>query len=741
MFLLDLKADIRDSIFDWNDLELSTFLTHVIVSYFTYLFAWIACALKPLAFMVPMLASTPVSFLWYFISAEENIFPFTDEKRNLHYVCLMMVAFGLWISQLLAFICHTFQNSDKVLAKDADLFWMPRYNSVFLEQQMILNRKTAISGSVVMEFNNMNTHGNAISKDNIIFICSTMYHETEEEMKQLLVSIREIAKAGIQNKRNDKYESHIFFDDACTSGELNRWSLQLLGLLKDTLGIKDCEINKLKIITPYGMQLHYTLDEGVPFYIHLKDNSKVKNKKRWSQVMYMNYILKYRIEKCKMVSEDKAFILTTDADIDFTSDSVVALLDILARDKGVGAVCARTHPLGSGPVVWYQKFDYAIGHWFQKAAEHVLGCVLCCPGCFSVFRVKALGEVLDTYSSSVESGFDFLTKDMGEDRWLCTLLIQKGWRLEYCAISQDYTYCPETFEEFYKQRRRWIPSTIANLTIVIGQYSEITRNNSITILFILYQFLIVFSSLISPATVILIIVSGFTALDHNVNEPALIIVLSIISVLYGAICMYATEKTQLNMAKVLTLVFSIVMAVVISGILSGTINDLIDEQEMEHANHTSHHFQFPVDVSAVYGGIFAVTFIMAGILHFSEIFCLFHFIWYLLCLPSGYLFLIVYSVCNLNNRRWGTREETEEEHNSKSGNWLEYFLGKWSAFRGFIHKCIGKTQHPRAQPLVSSSSEDSDSDDPDRPLIPDSELNNDVKEWLKKQKCVSAVGL
>ena len=25
----------------------------------------------------------------------------------------------------------------------------------------------------------------------------------------------------------------------------------------------------------------------------------------------------------------------------------------------------------------YQKFEYAIGHWLQKATEHVLGCVLC----------------------------------------------------------------------------------------------------------------------------------------------------------------------------------------------------------------------------------------------------------------------------------------------------------------------------------------------------------------------------
>ena len=44
----------------------------------------------------------------------------------------------------------------------------------------------------------------------------------------------------------------------------------------------------------------------------------------------------------------------------------------------------------SGPVVWFQKFEYAIAHWLQKATEHVLGCVLCSPGCFSMFRGSAL---------------------------------------------------------------------------------------------------------------------------------------------------------------------------------------------------------------------------------------------------------------------------------------------------------------------------------------------------------------
>jgi len=53
----------------------------------------------------------------------------------------------------------------------------------------------------------------------------------------------------------------------------------------------------------------------------------------------------------------------------------------------------------------------------------VLGSVLCAPGCFSVYRVKAVRDIVSTYASTVEKAFDFLIKDMGEDRWFCTLMV------------------------------------------------------------------------------------------------------------------------------------------------------------------------------------------------------------------------------------------------------------------------------------------------------------------------------
>lgn len=39
----------------------------------------------------------------------------------------------------------------------------------------------------------------------------------------------------------------------------------------------------------------------------------------------------------------------------------------------------------------------------------------------------------------------------GEDRWLCTLMLKQGWRVEYNAASDAYTNAPQEFKEFYNQ--------------------------------------------------------------------------------------------------------------------------------------------------------------------------------------------------------------------------------------------------------------------------------------------------
>ncbi|KAL0167870.1 hypothetical protein M9458_036092, partial [Cirrhinus mrigala] len=152
-------------------------------------------------------------------------------------------------------------------------------------------------------------------------------------------------------------------------------------------------------------------------------------------------------------------------------------------------------------MVWYQKFEYAVGHWLQKTAEHVFGCVL-------LFRGAALMDdnVMKRYTTKASEATHYVQYDQGEDRWLCTLLLQQGWRVEYNAASDAYTNAPQDFKEFYNQRRRWGPSTMANTIDLLGSGGLTSeRNSSISKLYILYQIISMAASILGPATICLMI--------------------------------------------------------------------------------------------------------------------------------------------------------------------------------------------------------------------------------------------
>ena len=192
-----------------------------------------------------------------------------------------------------------------------------------------------------------------------------------------------------------EWETHIFFDDAFEPDDNGKDFVvnQFVRLLVKTLdeqGKRWYGQRKMKVPyptkypTPYGGRLVWTLPGGTKIICHLKDKNKIRHKKRWSQCMYMYYFLGYQISANNSLTEAQkelrarnTFLLALDGDVDFQPDAIIKLVDLMKRNPGVGASCGRIHPTGSGFMQWYQKFEYAIGHWLQKATEHMLGCVLC----------------------------------------------------------------------------------------------------------------------------------------------------------------------------------------------------------------------------------------------------------------------------------------------------------------------------------------------------------------------------
>ena len=135
---------------------------------------------------------------------------------------------------------------------------------VLLEQHLLLNRRNKVTDDHQLKYSK-------VCKRSCIYICTTMYHENEQEMEQLLNSLHDIDCARQKSKR--QIESHIFFDGAIKGDVLNNYVLQLISLIPKTLKVKVEHCMELK--TPYGMQMRWKLPGGMYCYVHLKDNLKV----------------------------------------------------------------------------------------------------------------------------------------------------------------------------------------------------------------------------------------------------------------------------------------------------------------------------------------------------------------------------------------------------------------------------------------------------------------------------------
>ncbi|XP_015109350.1 chitin synthase chs-2 [Diachasma alloeum] len=576
----------------------------------------------------------------------------------------------LWIPWLFSqgwVTMHIWTPHCERLAKTHRLFVVSSYDSLIIDQSLMLSRRRDEPAEI--EDTKMNDR---VTK---IYVCATMWHEQADEMMKFINSVIKLdlyrsATKFTQNRykvqMDDYYEleTHVYFDDAfqcmhgCESGKPCHHSeneTHVNWYVKEFIKAMESSITKLgyvasppmKYPAPYGGRLEWMLPGKTPLTVHLKDKNKIRHRKRWSQVMYMYYLLGYRlmdhpnysVERKEAMAEH-TFLLTLDGDIDFDPSALIVLLHLMKRDKELGAACGRIHPMGTGPMVWYQMFEYAIGHWLQKSTEHVIGSVLCSPGAFSLFRAQTLMQdnVMRKYATVSSEARHYVQYDQGEDRWLCTLILQAGGRVEYCAASDSYTHAPETFNEFFNQRRRWIPSTMANMFDLLSTSKQTRKlNENFSWPFVVYEWILMGSTVLGPGTIFLMLVGAFVAAFRIDNWTSFSYNLVPI-VIFVIVCFFCKEKTQLLVAGIISAFYGLVMVVVLVGIMIQITEDGW------------------VAPSTILFCVVAIQLVVAGLLHPQELICLVCGIIYYITVPSMYMLLIIYSLFNLNNVSWGTRE-------------------------------------------------------------------------------------
>ena len=96
-------------------------------------------------------------------------------------------------------------------------------------------------------------------------------------------------------RKNDFRQKHL----NNTLQHVNEYVTQLVDLVDEAGSLhykKKMRVKPpVKIPTPYGGRLIWTLPGKTKIVAHLKDKSKIRNKKRWSQCMYMYYLLGFKL--------------------------------------------------------------------------------------------------------------------------------------------------------------------------------------------------------------------------------------------------------------------------------------------------------------------------------------------------------------------------------------------------------------------------------------------------------------
>ncbi|CAI9733847.1 chitin synthase chs-2-like [Octopus vulgaris] len=422
-----------------------------------------------------------------------------------------------------------------------------------------------------------------------ILICATTWHETRQEMLQLQKSLFRLDLEQVTKKLAQSYVTSYI--------DVNSYELEIHVIFDDAW---ETDSNHNRVPNGYVREFVDLIPEAAESvakgFIRLNDFKKVSTPYggRLELVMpgdtqmIIHLKDKDKIRHKKRWSQiEKTFILTLDGDVDFKPNSVKLLIDRMLKNSKVGAVCGRIHPVGSG-----------------------------------------------------------------EDRWLCTLLLQQGYKIDYCAGADAFTFAPESFHDFFIQRRRWAPSTIANIMDLLSTWRvTVSLNDNISALFILYQFILMTSSILAPATVILMIAGSYSAVLKLSMWKSF--ALSLVPVIiFIVVCLKAKTSTQITFAAFMTSVYTVVMVVV----TVGTLVNILDEDL--------------ISPNVVFLAGLAIIFSVCGLLHPREIVCLIHGILYFLTVPSSFIFLTVYFLCNLNNVSWGTREnpKVSDEESVKKAN-------------------------------------------------------------------------
>jgi cellulose synthase/poly-beta-1,6-N-acetylglucosamine synthase-like glycosyltransferase len=162
----------------------------------------------------------------------------------------------------------------------------------------------------------------------------------------------------------------------------------------------------------------------------------------------------------KRVAQDAAvrrgrgeLVVTMDSDTSVAPDGIRRLVAAFAEER-IGAVTGdvRVRNLDHNRLTRLIDERYRLLFEQERAAQGMVGAVLCCSGPFSAYRRSALDKVWRDYLLQTFAG---RTCVAGDDIHLTNLVLAHGYRSLYEPSAKALTIVPTTLRGYLRQQARW----------------------------------------------------------------------------------------------------------------------------------------------------------------------------------------------------------------------------------------------------------------------------------------------
>ena len=269
------------------------------------------------------------------------------------------------------------------------------------------------------------------------------------------------------------------------------------------------------------------------------------------------------------------------------------------------------------------------------------------------------------------------------------MLIFVSSQVEYVASSHSFTACPDSFDEFYNQRRRWTPSTLANQWDLFAHSWVLLKYGNTNIVHMFYLIIMLMAGFLGPGSVFLMLVGGLRMVSSMDLWASFALNAALITTFF-MVSLFCRQELQLLVAKVLSLLYACIMIMIMFVLI------------LEAITLRDSCWLTPATTTLI---IVASAYLFAGLLHLFQVFDLLHGFVYYLTIPAMYMLLPFYCVFNLTDPSWGTRENVEGGQKSNS-SWLQRLLGINNNEKVTSRNAETQTQEPETTHDNADSSEE-----------------------------------